>query len=263
MTNVTRYYERIDEGSRFARNSRKIEFLTTNYILEGHLPPHSKILDVGAGTGVYSFHYLERHHEVAAVDVTPKHVEAIKEKCRREGLHLETYLENAVDLSRFEDGTFDVVMCFGPMYHLTDSADRDRCLQECLRVLKKGGLLAIAYINKYSSIPMLATRDRRFIRDSVIDKVIHAGVTVEGDEDCFWTDAFFTSPEEMEALLSRYGVTSVDHAGTDGISHTIHEHIDGLGPEQFESWMKYHFQTCRERSILGMSTHGLYVCRKG
>ncbi|MCP1311382.1 class I SAM-dependent methyltransferase [Paenibacillus tyrfis] len=262
MNNVAHYYEMIDEASRFSRNSRKIEFLTTNIVLETILPPHAKILDVGAGTGVYSFHYAEQQHEVVAVDITPKHIEAIKEKCQQRGLNMEAHVENAVDLSRFDSETFDVVMCFGPMYHLTNAADRDRCIRECLRILKKGGLLAIAYINKYSVIPMLATRDQRFIRDSVVNKVINEGVIVEGDEDCFWTDAFFTCPEEIEALLGRFEVTAVDHVGTDGISHTIQDYVDGLGEKEFESWMDYHIQTCRERSILGISTHGLYICKK-
>lgn len=252
----------IDEASRFSRNSRKIEFLITIFVLEQILPPRSKILDVGAGTGVYSFHYAEQQHEVVAVDITPKHIEAIKEESKRRGLSMEAHVENAVDLNRFVSGSFDVVMCFGPMYHLTNVADRDRCISECVRVLKKGGLLAVAYINKYSCIPMLATRDRRFIRDRVIDKVINKGVIVEGDEDCFWTDAYFTSPEEIEALIGQYEVTGIDHVGTDGISHTIQEYVDALEESEFESWMNYHFQTCRERSILGISTHGLYICKK-
>lgn len=259
---VVNYYEIIDEASRFSRNSRKIEFLTTNFVLEQILPTRSKILDVGAGTGVYSFYYADLQHEVVAVDITPKHIEAIKEESQRRGLSMEAHVENAVDLSRFDSETFDVVMCFGPMYHLTDSADRDRCISECLRVLKRGGILAVAYINKYSCIPMLATRDQRFIRDSVIEKVLNEGVILEGDEDCFWTDAFFAKPDEIETLLASFGATVVDHVGTDGISHTLHEHIDNLGVQEFDSWMKYHFGTCRERSILGISTHGLCICKK-
>ncbi|GIP19782.1 hypothetical protein J22TS3_00570 [Paenibacillus sp. J22TS3] len=38
MNNVANYYQMIDEASRFSRNSRKIEFLTTNFVLEKILP---------------------------------------------------------------------------------------------------------------------------------------------------------------------------------------------------------------------------------
>lgn len=262
MSNVSRYYESIEKESRFSRNSRKIEYLTTIHVLENWMPEKASILDVGAGAGAYSFHYADKGHRVAALDLTPKHIEIIRAKSEHTGLNVEAHVANATDLSRFAAETFDFVLCLGPMYHLTSPEDRNACIRENLRVLKKGGRLAIAYINKYSVIPMLATRDKKFVRDSVIGKVLNEGVIMEGDEDCFWTDAYFTSPDEIEAFMDGFGVRPVDHAGTNGISHTIQGDVDGLGEDEFRSWLRYHFQTCRERSLLGMSTHGLYICEK-
>ncbi|PZD97163.1 class I SAM-dependent methyltransferase [Paenibacillus sambharensis] len=263
MENVSNYYESIDEASRFSRNSRRIEFLTTNHVLETVIPEGAYILDVGAGAGIYSFYYAERKHKVVAIDITPKHIDIIREQAEQTGIALDAYVDNAIDLSRFESESFDFVMCFGPLYHITNEEERYACIKECLRVLKPGGHLAVAYINKFSIIPMLATRDQQFIRNSLIDKVINEGIIREGDEDCFWTDAYFTSPDEIEAFMYQFEIKPVAHAGTDGISHTIHECIDRLDEEQFDSWLDYHFKTCRERSILGMSSHGLYVIQKG
>ncbi|MFB9324634.1 class I SAM-dependent methyltransferase [Paenibacillus aurantiacus] len=262
MNNVVQYYETIEEDSRFSRNSRKIEFLTTIHTLSKRMPPHAKILDVGSGTGVYALHYAQQHHEVVAIDITPKHIDILKDKAKRQGLPIEAHVANATDLSEYTSDAFDFVLCFGPMYHLTDPSDRNRCIQECLSVLKQGGHLAIAYINKYSIMPMLATRDNTFIRGSVIDKVLDEGVIFEGDEDCFWTDAYFTSPDEIEAFMQQYPVTVTEHVGTDGISHTIQHDVDRLDEAQFEAWMDYHLRTCSERSILGLSSHGLFVCEK-
>ncbi|CAM4491013.1 class I SAM-dependent methyltransferase [Paenibacillus tarimensis] len=263
MQNVASYYESIDEASRFSRNSRRIEFLTTNHVLEKIIPEGGKILDVGAGTGIYSFYYAERKHKVVAIDITPKHIDIINEQAEQTGITLDAYVGNAIDLSGFHSEEFDFVMCFGPMYHITNIDDRIACIRECLRVLKPGGHLAVAYINKFSIMPMLATREQQYIRYSVIDKVVNEGIIREGDEDCFWTDAYFTSPDEIEAFMNQFDVIPVEHAATDGISHTIQEYIDRLDDDQFDSWLHYHFKTCRERSILGMSSHGLYVVQKG
>ncbi|MFC4099182.1 class I SAM-dependent methyltransferase [Paenibacillus xanthanilyticus] len=262
MNKVVQYYEGIDEDSRFVRNSRKIEFLTTVHTLDQLMPARAKLLDVGAGTGAYSLYYAERQHEVVAVDITPKHIDRLRDKSNQQSLPLQAYVADARDLSRFAAGTFDIVLCFGPMYHLTEHEDRMRCIRECLRVLKRGGYLAIAYINKFSILPMLATRDRTFIRDSVIAKVIQDGVIKDGDEDCFWTDAYFTSPDEIEAVLEPFEVTPIAHVGTDGISHTIQHDIDQLDEQQFDAWMNYHVRTCGERSILGLSSHGLVIGQK-
>ena len=63
---------------------------------------------------------------------------------------MDTAVLDATDLSIFEDGTFDVVLNMGPFYHLLTEEKRDKCLSECIRVLKKGGLLITAYIPRFS-----------------------------------------------------------------------------------------------------------------
>ncbi len=47
MSGVVNYYERYDEDSRFSRNSRKIEFLTSIETLDKLIGSKSRILDVG------------------------------------------------------------------------------------------------------------------------------------------------------------------------------------------------------------------------
>lgn len=175
---------------------------------------------------------------------------------------LEASIGNAVDLSNYPDNTFNVVLCFGPIYHLTNEKDRIACIEEALRVLQPGGMLAIAYINKYSVIPMLVKKEPQFVRDSVVKKVITEGYITSDDKDCFWTDAYFTTPDEIEDLLNKYNTSYIDHIGTDGLSHTISDEVDNLTEEQFTTWLNYHLSSCREKSILGLSSHGLYICKK-
>lgn len=59
-----------------------------------------------------------------------------------------TILEgNALDLTMLEAASFDVVLCLGPLYHLEHEAQRTRCLEQALRVLKPGGSAFFAFIN--------------------------------------------------------------------------------------------------------------------
>ncbi|WP_256757591.1 class I SAM-dependent methyltransferase [Cohnella sp. WQ 127256] len=263
MSGVVDYYNSYDEDSRFSRNSRKIEFLTSTHTLDKLIGAKCKILDVGAGPGAYSFYYAERGHDVVAVDLTPRHIETIIHKSQEQGMsNLQAYVADATNLSQFASQSFDVVMCFGPLYHLTTSEARESCIQECLRVLKDGGILAIAYINKYSIMPMLVTRNNNFIREDMIDKVIDNGSFKEDSEDCFWTESHFTSPDEIVDFISKFNTEEIDHVATDGLSHLIGEYVDQLSDDQFMAWYKYHLETLRVKSILGISTHGLYICRK-
>ncbi|TCZ79271.1 class I SAM-dependent methyltransferase [Paenibacillus albiflavus] len=263
MESIVQYYEIVDEELRFKRNSRKIEFITSIYALTALIPEKSKILDLGAGTGVYSFHFAEQGHKVTALDLTPRNIEAIHTKImHQEGIQLEAVVGDATDLTRFDSGTFDVVLCFGPYYHIIDSDRQTKLIEESLRVLREGGILAIAYINKFSVVPMLAKKIPEYLTKSTINKVISDGNLKGNDPDSFWIDSHYTSPAEVESLMNAYPIRMIDHLGTDGLSHTLSEEIDKLSEEQYQTWMEYHLSTCREASILGISSHGLYICFK-
>lgn len=152
MLGIEKYYEGYDEDSRLIKdNSHRVEFITTTHILDEKIKAGSKILDVGAGTGRYSSYYFNRGNKITALDIVPKNVEIMEEKFKAvKSEDLEIRLGDAKDLSLFESNTFDVVLCLGPMYHLLNYEDQIKCIDECLRVLKPDGILAVAYINRYA-----------------------------------------------------------------------------------------------------------------
>lgn len=265
MNVVADYYENNQEEGRISTNkARKIEFIISSAILDGYINPQDSILDVASGTGIYSLYYAEKGHEVHAADLTPKHIEIINNKVSLSStkLNIHTLVNNAVDLGKFHSDYFNTVLCMGPMYHMIEKSDREKCLLECIRVLKNGGILAIAYINKYFVIPHLLTGENKVFSKSILSKVIDEGVIRDGQEDCFWTDAFFTSPTEIEAFLSLYNVDIIDHVAADGLSPFLRSSIDDMSDEEYNLWIHYQLKTCREKSILGMSNHGLVICKK-
>ena len=50
-----------------------------------------------------------------------------------------------------DDGSYDAVLLLGPLYHLTERADRVRALAEARRVARPGGIVAAAVISRYAS----------------------------------------------------------------------------------------------------------------
>ncbi|MCT4686653.1 class I SAM-dependent methyltransferase [Vallitalea sp.] len=267
MNRLINYYNEYDEEGRLTtNNARKVELLTTTRVLDEIIPSNSKIIDVAAGTGVYAFHYASKGHKVFAGDIVPKHVNIMNRKLEehscKEELNIETGVLNAIDLSQFKDNSFDVVLCMGPIYHLLTEVDRKKCISECLRVLNKGGLLVVAYINKHFIMPMLMKGNDELLNSELVDKIVIDGIIRDGDKDCFWTDAYFTSPREVEEMMEQFDIQEVEHIGTDGISPLLREYVDNLSEDEFKIWLEYHIQNCKEKSILGMSNHGLYICRK-
>lgn len=265
MNNIVNFYNKYDEESRIStNNARKVEFNVTTSILNQYIDDQDKIIELGAGTGVYSFYYAARGNEVVATDMTPKYVEIIQQKLHKvsNSINLQAEVANATDMRRYNPESFDVVLCLGPMYHLINEKDREKCIMESLRLLKKGGILAVSYINKHYVLNSVMTQDKRFLTHNFVDKILSIGAIKEGEKECFWTDAFFTTPSEMESLASKFHIQIIDHVSTDGISPLLGNLVDEMNDEEYESWMHYSLCSCREKSILGISNHALLICRK-
>jgi len=263
MEHVITMYENYQEENRLTtNNARKIEFITTAKALEKYIHSGMNMLDCAAGTGVYAFHYAGIGCNVTALDITPRHIEYINKKLEETSYTMTTGINNATDLSRFDDNSFNIVLCMGPMYHLIETSLREKCISECRRVLKKDGILVIAYINRYYIFPYLSTSDKKFLNMDLALKLVNTGTITHDDPNCFWTDSYYATPEEMENLLAKYDLKILDHLATDGLSPFLKEKVDSMNDDEFETWCNYHYLVCREKSILGASNHGLIIGRK-
>lgn len=260
---VVENYENYREEDRLTtNNARKIEFITTARILDEYLTGRRQILDCAAGTGIYSFYLADRGHEVTATDITPRHIEVIRKRLEREGRQMETAVMDATDMSAFGDEIFDVVLNMGPFYHLLEQEQRDRCMAESLRVLKRGGLIFTAYIPRYYVFQLAALSDEQYLDEGLARQIINTGVLRHDDEKCFWTDTYYSSASEMEALYERYGVKVRDHFAQDGLTPLFCDQADRWTEDQFQVWCRYHYSVCREKSTLGASNHVVIVGEK-
>lgn len=261
---VVTTYEAYEEEKRLTTdNARRTEFLTTVHCLDMLLPKKSKVLDCAAGTGIYAFYLAEQGHAVCALDITPRHVDIMNDILSYKAYAMETGVNDARNLSRFVDESFDAVLCMGPLYHLTEEADRRQCLQECLRVLKQGGLLFSAYINRFCVVPHIITKDFKYLDTDLIQTIRETGVLRDTDPLCFWTDTYYYTPEEIEDLYGELHIQVVDHVAADGFSLLLREEINAMDAAQYRIWFDYYLSTCRERSILGASNHALLIGKKG
>ncbi|MBS4535121.1 class I SAM-dependent methyltransferase, partial [Clostridium sp. D2Q-14] len=118
MGKIAKYYEGYDEESRLIKdNSHKIEFISTIHVLDDKIKKDARILEVGGGTGRYSFYYLNKGHTITALDIVQKNIEIMREKSKTiESGNIDINLGDARDLSQFDTNTFDVVLCLGPIY---------------------------------------------------------------------------------------------------------------------------------------------------
>lgn len=263
MNYVVESYENYKEENRLTtNNARKIEFITTTKVFEEIIGDKSKILDCAAGTGIYAFWLADKGHDVTATDITPRHIDIINQTLTIKEYSMNTAVLDATDMSCFADDTFDVVLNMGPFYHLITEEQREKCLKECLRVLKKGGLLITAYIPRYYVFQYVAINDVEYLDGHLAKQLIETGVLKHDDEKCFWTDTYYSSKEEMESIYGEHGLEIIDHFAQDGLAPLLSHKVDNWDESQFKTWCDYHYSICREHSILGSSNHVIIIGRK-
>lgn len=263
MDYVVESYENYKEENRLTtNNARRIEFITNTRVFDEIISAKSRILDCAAGTGIYAFWLADRGHDVTATDITPRHIDIINHTLTNKNYNMNTSVLDATDMSCFDNDTFDVVLNMGPFYHLITQELRQECMKECMRVLKKGGLLVTAYIPRYYVFQYIAMSNYKYLDENLAQQLIETGVLRHDDEKCFWTDTYYSSKAEMELIYEKYGLETIDHFVQDGLAPLLSQKVDKWDENQFKIWCDYHYSVCREKSVLGASNHVIIVGRK-
>jgi S-adenosylmethionine-dependent methyltransferase len=128
----------------------KVEFELTKRYINRYIKPNDKVLDLGGGPGRYSLYLAELGWDVTLADLSQKNIEFWLNKTKEIGVPLSGMQVDSRDLSAIEDGQYDQVLCTGPMYHLKN--ENDRVQTECLKKLKPGGTIFVAFVSSYSFV---------------------------------------------------------------------------------------------------------------
>lgn len=249
-------YTEYDEDARLVSDrGHNVEYLTTMRYIQKFLKPKAKILEIGAATGRYSITLAEMGYDVTAVDLTPKNVEIMKNKSRALK-NFTCMVGDALDLSIFEDKTFDMVLNLGPMYHLFNKKDKQRAISETIRITKKGGICMFAYLPCASIMTGYGLRHQATTRlNEVMDKV---GRFKDIPSEIF--NAFYI--EDFKKLFDKTNTKYITNVATDGIAYVMREWIEQLTEQDYRAFLKWHFLTCERLDQQGYSSHLLYICKK-
>ena len=141
---LTEYYSNYDEDGRLRTKHGMVEYLTTMRYVERYLKPGMRVLEIGAGTGRYSHELARMGYAVDAVELVQHNIDIFcRNTLERENVTIRQ--GNAKDLFMFADGTYDITLLLGPMYHLYTVEEQKQALGEAIRVTKRGGIIFAAY----------------------------------------------------------------------------------------------------------------------
>lgn len=255
---LSNYYEQYDEDGRLTSKYGMVEYITTMKYIEKYLKPGMRVMEIGAATGRYSHALAQRGYQVDAVELVGHNIEIFKQNTVP-GEPVTITQGNAMDLSAFESGTYDITLLLGPMYHLYTIEDKRKALSEAIRVTKKGGVVFAAYCMGDASVLSYG-----FIRGEIYNIIEKCMIDPE-TFDTFsnpWDIFELHRKEDIDALRTEFDVTQLHFVATDGYANHMRSTLAEMDDGMYELYIKYHLATCERQDMIGYSHHTLDIFRK-
>lgn len=254
------HYSHYDEDQRLASRHGSVEFLTTMRYIEKYLKPGDQILEIGAGTGRYSHALARRGYEVQAVELVEHNIDIFR-KHTLPGEPVTVTQGNALDLSDFPDGAYDITLLLGPLYHLYEPAHKRQAIREAIRVTRPGGILFAAYVISDGCL-----LDEGFHRGNIdVAEYVKTGL-LDGRTFAASSqpkDLFeLVRKEDIDQLMDVFPVTRLHYVASDGCALFMREAVDRMDGEPFQLYLDYHFATCERPDLAGVTSHALDIFRK-
>lgn len=254
--NLINYYNKFNEDKRLTRRHGIIEYKTTMKYIHDYLTTmdNPKIIDIGAGTGAYSIPLAEEGFDVTAVELIKHNLMTLK----RKNTKVKSYLGNATDLHNFKDNSFNIVLLFGPMYHLITEEEKIKALKEAKRIVKKSGLILISYyMNEYAIIThgFIENTIKEDIKNNLVDSSFH--ITPKE------TDLYsMVRLEDINRYKDTVNLKRIKILAQDGPTDYLRKVINKMDDETFDIYFKYHLSICEREELLGASSHVLDILQK-
>lgn len=264
---IVEYYDRTPEESRLEQGAFRLEQERTRELLQRFLPPPpAVVVDVGGAAGAYALWLAEAGYAVHLLDRTPRLVAEARrrsQRARRPLVSCRVGDARALDLS---SGMADAVLLLGPLYHLTDPADRAQALRESARILRPGGLLFAAAISRWASA--LDGLARELLTDAAFGAIVerdlrsgqHRNPTQRAD---YFTTAYFHHPDELAVEVNGAGLELAGVFGIEGPGWILTDVVERMAdPVRRDLLLRVARMVETEGPVVGTSAHLLAVARR-
>ena len=264
---ITRYYQEVAEEGRLAAGPSQLEFARTQEVVLRYLPsPPATILDVGGAAGAYALWLAERGYQVHLIDPVPRLVEEARRRSEASPHRICTCQVGDARELAFNNGVADGVLLLGPLYHLTDAAERVRALREVYRVLRPGGVMFAAAISRYASALDGLARD--LFADPSFAAIVQQDLEQgqhrnETDNWDYFTTAYCHRPDELQIEVASVGFHCQAVLGLEGPGWVLSDFDERWADaRKREDLLRVARALEREASMVGLSAHLLAVGSK-
>jgi ubiquinone/menaquinone biosynthesis C-methylase UbiE len=246
----------------------RLEFDTTMHFIRKHLAKRKGlILDAGGGPGRYSIEFGKLGYDVVLFDLSPEMLKIAESQIQKSGVQqrVKQIVQGSIqDLHIFKHDTFDAVVCLGgALSHVLDKAQRDKTVDELIRVAKKGALIYVSVIGRLAVlVNELVLFPKEIEIKDVFQRIRDTGDYYGGYG---FAPSHFYLPEELKEVFEKRGLEILEMVGLEGLATGHQKETNALArkhPEAWRIWWKTHLKTCGHPTSVGISEHFMVVCQK-
>lgn len=259
-----------------------------------HLDGIHTVFDGGAGSGRFSILLAKQGCQVTHFDISRPMIDKARELAAQEGVSDRiTFVRGALeDLSAYRDREFDLVMSFDAPVSYT-YPNQNKVIGELVRIAGKRIMISVS--SRLGSLPYLANpiQKNQFILDESLDdpfvqwcvanrKQMIAGFTFNkknaeklladglmgGEEEIAqyeqggvpWCITYTFMPDELEGILSGYGVKNICLSGPGAYGRTIPREILVKimeNPDQKKAFLDFCYRYDSNPYVCGMGKDNL------
>ena len=264
---VAKFYHRTSEDTRLEQGPFQLEQARTRELILRFAPqPPATVLDIGGAAGAYALWLAARGYSVHLIDAAPRLVAEAERRSRLAPQPLASCRVGDARALDWSKKTADVVLLLGPLYHLTDAADRAQALDEASRVLKPGGWLFAAAISRYASA--LDGLARNFLDDDQFERIVerdlrdgqHRNPTDRLD---YFTTAYFHRPDDLAKEIGAAGLILIGVYGIEGPGWILPDISERMADSRRrEALLRVARMLETESTVAGTSAHLLAVAQR-
>lgn len=261
---VRKYYNEHVEDEDSRLDKHPFEIPVTMYFIDRYLKKGDRIYDVACGTGRIAAVLLDEGFLMGLNDLSDKNIELVKQ---RTGDHPGVFFIKRADAlgnHAWEQGEWDAILMLGPMYHLISREKRKRMLELAYAHLKPGGYLFSAFMTRVGALVYgLKNNPEGILYPDGAEKLWDTGTDDSFVEATEWfTDAYFSHPEEINPLIEQAGLKPLHLAGVEGIFGERFELYHQLDEQLQKRWMDFVISHCEDPRMMQNAKHLLSIAQK-
>ena len=255
---VKEHYSRSYKEDTRATESRSssLEFHYAKKLLGNYINNYSNVIEIGCGTGYYGMYFADKCSHYTGVDLTQANIDDFNQKIDEAGIkNISTMVGDATDLNQVPDGFYDVVLCLGPLYHVSLD-EHDKVFAECYRIAKSGAVLAFAYQNRLGVYAGACVNWPEVYPNAETNRYVFELDTSDDRPGLF----YFTSPEEIEEHARKINLEVSKNCG---LSFFFAMNvINQMDDEKLACFMEIADRMYESPSCTGLANHALMICKK-